>query len=45
MAISESNIHIGYVHHKDGYVKNKSVADANAYEELFPGSTYIFFES
>ena len=44
MAISESNIHIGYVHHKDGYVKNKSVADANAYEKLFPGSVFIFFD-
>ena len=44
MAISESNIHIGYVHYKDGYVKNKSVADANTYEKLFPGSVFIFFD-
>ncbi len=42
MAISESNIHIGYVHHRDGYVKHKSVADANAYEKLNPGTVFIF---
>ena len=44
MAISKSNIHIGYVHYKDGYVKHKSVADANAYEKLFPDSVFIFFD-
>ena len=33
MAISESNIHVGWIDESKGYVKHKSVADANAHEK------------
>ena len=42
--ISPDNIKIGYVHHTKGYIKHRTVADANAYEKLNPGSTFIFID-
>ena len=42
MAIAASNIHVGWIHPTRGYVKHKSVADANAYEKLNPGTEFIF---
>ena len=44
MAISADNIKVGWVQSPEGYVKHKSVDQANAYEKLFPGSTFIFFD-
>ena len=40
--ISNHNIKVGYISEDDGYVKGKSIAQANAYEALNPGTTYIF---
>ena len=40
--ISNDNIKVGYISEDDGYVKGKSIAQANAYEALNPGTTYIF---
>ena len=40
--ISNENIKVGYISEDDGYVKGKSIAQANAYEALNPGTTYIF---
>ena len=40
--ISNENIKVGYISEDDGYVKGRSVAQANAYEALNPGTTYIF---
>ena len=40
--ISNDNIKVGYISEDDGYVKGKSIAQANAYEKLNPGTTYIF---
>ncbi len=40
--ISNENIKVGYISQVDGYVKNRSIAQANAYEALNPGTTYIF---
>jgi len=42
MPIAESNIKVGWIHPTKGYVKYKSIADANAYEELNPGTEFIF---
>ena len=39
---SFENIKVGYISETDGYVHEKSVADANNYEELYPGTQYIF---
>ena len=39
--ISNDNIK-AYISEDDGYVKGKSIAQANAYEALNPGTTYIF---
>ena len=40
--ISNDNIKVGYISEDDGYVKGKSIAEANAYEALNPGTVYIF---
>ena len=40
--ISNENIKVGYISQTDGYVKNRSVAQANDYEALNPGTIYIF---
>ena len=40
--ISNDNIKVGYISEDDGYVKGKSIAQANAYEATNPGTTYIF---
>ena len=40
--ISNDNIKVGYISEDDGYVKGKSIAQANAYEKLNPGTTFIF---
>ena len=40
--ISNDNIKVGYISEDDGYVKGISVAQANAYEALNPGTVYIF---
>ena len=41
--ISNDNIKVGYIS-DTGYVKGKSIADANAYEAINPGTTYIFLD-
>ena len=40
--ISNENIKVGYISQTDGYVKNRSVAQANDYEASNPGTIYIF---
>ena len=40
--ISNENIKVGYISQTDGYVKDRSIAQANDYEKLNPGTTYIF---
>ena len=40
--ISNENIKVGYISQVDGYVKDRSIAQANAYEASNPGTTYIF---
>ena len=40
--ISNENIKVGYISDDDGYVKGRSIAQANDYEALNPGTTYIF---
>ena len=42
--ISNDNIKVGYISEDDGYVKGRSIAQANDYERLNPGTTYIFFK-
>ena len=44
MAISRDNIQVGYIHHTKGYVKNKSIDQANVYERSNPGTTFTFFD-
>ena len=44
MAVSSKNIHVGWVQGTDGYVKHKSVDDANAYEEKNTGTQFIFVD-
>ena len=34
--ISNENIKIGYISETEGYVKDKTLEEANAYEELTP---------
>ena len=41
--ISNDNIKVGYISEDDGYVKGKSIAQANAYEKLNPGTTFFIF--
>ena len=43
MAVSSKNIHVGWVD-SSGYVKHKTVADANTYEVQNPGSQFIFVD-
>ena len=40
--ISNDNIKVGYISEDDGYVKGRSIAQANTYEASNPGTTYIF---
>ena len=40
--ISNDSIKVGYISEDDGYVKGKSIAQANAYEALNPGTTLFF---
>ncbi len=44
MTISRDVIQVGYIHHTKGYVKNKSIDQANVYERLNPGTTFTFFD-
>ena len=44
MPIAASNIKVGWIHPTDGYVKYKSIGDANSYEELNPGTEFILIE-
>ncbi len=44
MAVSSKNIHVGWVQGSDGYVKHKTVADANTYEVLNPNTQFIFVD-
>ena len=39
--ISNDNIKVGYIS-DTGYVKGKSIVEANAYEAINPGTIYIF---
>ena len=41
--ISNDNIKVGYIS-DTGYVKGKSIVEANAYEAINPGTTYIFLD-
>jgi len=40
--ISNDNIRVGYISETDGYVKNKTVAEANEYEKLNPETIFVF---
>jgi len=47
MPISQTsfdNIKVGYISETDGYVKDISIADANAYAELNPETEFIFID-
>ena len=44
MAVSINNIHVGWVQGTQGYVKHKTVEDANAYEAKNPGTQFIFVD-
>ena len=44
MVVSINNIHVGWVQGTQGYVKHKTVEDANAYEEKNPGTQFIFVD-
>ena len=35
-------IKVGYISETEGYIKDVSIADANAYEKLNPGTSFIF---
>ena len=39
---SFNNIKVGYISETEGYIKDVSIADANAYEKLNPGTSFIF---
>ena len=39
---SFDNIKVGYISQTDGYVKDVSIASANAYEKSYPNTEYIF---
>ena len=41
---SFDNIKVGYISETDGYVKDVSIADANAYAELNPETEFIFID-
>ena len=40
--ISNVNIKIGYISETEGYVKDKTVEEANAYEALNPETIFVF---
>ena len=40
--ISTDNIKVGYISETEGYVHHVSIADANKYELLNPGTIFIF---
>ena len=44
MPVSANNIHVGWVQGTQGYVKHKTVEDANAYEVKNPGTQFIFVD-
>ena len=44
MTLSLSDIHLGYVHPTKGYLKHKTISDANNYEVLNPGTKFIFID-
>ena len=44
MVVSINNIHVGWVQGTQGYVKHKTVEDANAYEAKNPGTQFIFVD-
>ena len=44
MAVSSKNIHVGWVDNTGTYVKHKTVDQANTYEELNPGTQFIFVD-
>ena len=39
---SRERIRVGYISKFDGYISGLSIDDANAYEKLSPGTTFIF---
>ena len=41
---SFDNIKVGYISETDGYIKDVSIADANAYAELNPDTEFIFID-
>ena len=41
---SFDNIKVGYISETDGYIKDVSIADANAYAELNPETEFIFID-
>ena len=41
---SFDNIKVGYISETDGYIKDASLADANAYAELNPETEFIFID-
>ena len=44
MVVSINNIHVGWFQGTQGYVKHKTVEDANAYEAKNPGTQFIFVD-
>ena len=40
--ISNENIKVGYISETEGYVKDKTVEEANAYEALNPQTVFVF---
>ena len=44
MPVSANNIHVGWVQGTQGYVKHKTVDDANDYEMKNPGTQFIFVD-
>tara|TARA_R100001594_G_scaffold47456_2_gene80361 strand:- start:1855 stop:2895 length:1041 start_codon:yes stop_codon:yes gene_type:complete len=44
MAVSINNIHVGWVQGTQGYVKHKTVEDANVYAAKNPGTQFIFVD-
>ena len=41
---SFDNIKVGYISETDGYIKDVSIADANAYAQLNPETEFIFID-
>ena len=40
--ISNENIKVGYISETEGYIKDKTVAEANSYEALNPETVFVF---